>query len=280
MTLVLVLLPLLAVAWGYARGVQRLWRGTGRRGAGVAPWQAGAFAGGWLACAVALASPLDALAHALFAAHMVQHLLLVLVAAPLLALGAPLVPLLQALPGRWRARLHRLRLPAAWRRRLRGPAALAVAVLAHVATLWLWHLPALYGAALGSPAVHALEHATMLGTAFGLWSLLVPARGPARRPSPAAPLAVFGVATLTVGLGAMLTFSPVALYPGYAESTAAWGIGLLEDQQLGGAIMWTVGGIVYAATGAALFGWWVVTDQRRGGVPLRERRDGTVDGGR
>lgn len=258
----LVIAGLLALGWGYARGVERLWRRAGR-GAVVSPWQARAFAAGWVTVALALLSPLDALAHTLFSAHMVQHLLLVLVAAPLLAFGAPLTPVLHALGRGLRSRVHRLRPSAAWRRRLGGPVAVSLAVTAHIAVLWVWHLPALYTAALTSTVVHALEHATMLGTALLLWSMLVSTTGPVRRASPAGALAMFAVATLTVGLGAILTFTPGGLYPAYSDGALSWGFDLVEDQQLGGAIMWTVGGIVYTAAGAGLLGWWLVSDQRR-----------------
>lgn len=257
----LALLALLALGWAYATGLVRLWHRTGR-GAAVRPWQVGAFAGGMTAAGLALVSPVEALAGTLLTAHMVQHLLLVLVAAPLLALGAPLLPVLWALPHRWRQRVHPLRLPRGLRRWTTGLAAAALASAAHVVVLWVWHVPMLYELALRNPVVHALEHVTMLGTALALWATAV-TRGPVRRPAPAGVLALFATATLTVGLGALVTFAPRPLYVHYETGALAWGITALHDQQVAGALMWTVGGLVYATAGAALLGVWLARAQRR-----------------
>ncbi|MFL5605628.1 MAG: cytochrome c oxidase assembly protein, partial [Gemmatimonadaceae bacterium] len=138
----------------YARCIHVLWRRAGR-GRVVPPWRMGAFVAALGALTVALISPLDALGSVLFSAHMAQHLLLMMVAAPLIALGEPLMVTLWAVPVRWRRAIGRFwirarRLRAAWRL----VSAPAVALLLHVVVLWLWHLPALYERALRSEWVH------------------------------------------------------------------------------------------------------------------------------
>src|SRR5205823_14784407 len=95
---------LLASGALYVGGVSRLWARAGRR-CGVRPWQIGAFAAGWIALVVALLSPVAAISEVLFSVHMTQHEILILVAAPLLVLGRPIVPALWALSPRWRVRV-------------------------------------------------------------------------------------------------------------------------------------------------------------------------------
>jgi putative membrane protein len=268
-------LLLVAVGGAYWWGVECLWRRTGR-GRVVRRWQVGAFAAGWLALAVALVSPVEALAGTLLTAHMIQHLLLTLVGAPLLVLGAPTLPLVAALPARVRGTTHRVRLPARWRRGLTSPVATAAACAAYITVLWVWHVPVLYEAALRSSIVHVAEHATMLGAAAWLWSTVLHRGGPVRRLSVLAAPALFVTAVLTVGLAALLTFSPAAWYASYAQGAAVWGLTPLEDQQQAGAIMWSVGGILTTAAGAVAFGAWLMAEQRRlGDAPAG--RDGRAD---
>jgi putative membrane protein len=265
---------ILAGAFLYLRGVERLWRRAGR-GSVVAGWQVGAYLAGLGALAVALLSPLEGLAGTLLTAHMAQHLVLTLLAAPLLALGAPSLPSIWGAPAALRPRLHRWRLPAAWRARLASPGMAIVAALAHIGVLWLWHVPTLYEAAVRSTAVHVVEHAMMLGTAVWLWWALIGSTGPRRRASPVSALAMFLLATLTVGIGVLLTFSPHTVYPVYLPGAEAWGLTALEDQQQAGAMMWSISGIVYMAAGAATFGVWLARAQRDSDGP--EGRDGSGD---
>jgi putative membrane protein len=241
--------PVLALA-AYWHGVQRLWARAGR-GHVVSGAQVGAFTAGVLLAAAALAPPAEAAVAVSLVAHMAQHLILVLLVAPLLAFGAPMLPLLTALPRRWRAPAHRLR-PSPTTRRRAGAGGAAAACLLHVGVLWVWHVPALYDLAVRTPAVHALEHATMLGTAALLWGTVVSRGGPIRRATPVAALAMFGAATLTVGLAALITLAPGPLYDTYTAARGAEAA--LADQQLAGALMWSVGGIAYAAAGATLLG--------------------------
>jgi putative membrane protein len=201
-----------------------------------------------LALFVALVSPLDALGTALFSAHMVQHMVLVLVAVPLLVLGAPQTGLLWAL-----AEPRRRRLGAWWHcatglrigwRALSRP---LVVWLLHAAALWLWHLPRLYQAALTSELVHLAEHASFLGTALLFWWVLL-GGSPRERLNPAlGVLYLFSFALQGGLLGALMTFAPAPWYPAYTTTVAAWGLTPLEDQQLAGLIMWVPAGLVYLA---------------------------------
>jgi putative membrane protein len=268
----LVLLGLMLATAVYARGLRTYWRRVGA-GEGVRPWQAAAYAGGLAAVVVALVSPLDALAEALFAAHMVQHLVLILVAAPLLVLGAPLVPALWSLDrpqrhaiGRWWRRARRVR--AAWRALSQPGLVWAL----YAATLWLWHLPALYQAALASPPLHALEHATLLGSALLFWwTALHPGR-PGRVGHGPAVLYVFTAGVQSGLLGVLLTFAPVPWYPAYAPGEAAWSLAPLEDQQLAGLLMWVPGGVAHLLVALALFVAWLSAAERE--ARRRERAAG------
>jgi len=253
---------LLALSAGlYAAGLARLWRRAGV-GRGIRPWQAACFAAGWLALVAALLSPVDALGGILFSAHMAQHELLILVAAPLMVLGRPLAPMLWALPaparetaGRWS------QAPAfatGWRR-LTAP--LAVFLL-HGLALWIWHLPSLYQATLGNDFIHALQHLSFfLSSALFWWALIHGRFG--RLGYGAAVLYVFLTSLHSGVLGALLTFAPRLWYPIYAARTSRWGLSPLEDQQLAGLIMWIPAGVLFIVLGLGLFAAWLGEAERR-----------------
>jgi putative membrane protein len=238
---VLVLIGVGLAAVAYARGVRELWRRAGP-GRSVSRAQAGLFYLGLLTIVLALASPLDWIAHQLFAAHMVQHLLLMLVAAPLLVLGAPLLPLLFALPAPARSRSRALA-------RL-GRTPLAIAFVLHSLALWLWHIPSLYDAALAVDWLHVLEHVSFVGTAVLFWWATLRS---GRVGYGVAVLFVFALALESTILGALLTFSRGPWYASHLTTTLAWGLSPLEDQQLAGLIMWIPGGLVYLVSALALF---------------------------
>jgi putative membrane protein len=253
--------PLLVAGALYPLGLRRLWSGAGV-GRGVRRWEAACFAAGWMALAGALVSPLHALGGALFSAHMAQHEVLMALAAPLLVLGRPLVPFTFALPrggrstvGRW-TKLGWIRGP--WR----AVSAPAPAWTLHAAALWLWHLPLLYGLALRSEAMHAVQHAAFLGTALLLWWALLRGRG-GRMGYGAGVLYLFTTAAHSGALGALLTFARSPWYPAYGATTAAWGLTALEDQQLAGLIMWVPAGASYLVAALWLFSEWLRESERR-----------------
>ena len=245
----------------YAAGVSRVWARAGR-GCGVRRWQVGAFAAGWLALFVALVSPVAAISDVLFSVHMTQHEILILVAAPLLVLGRPIVPFLWALTPRWRVRAgswSQNRYWAAGWKALTGP--IVVWVL-HGLALWVWHLPALYQAALGNAAIHAFEHTCFLATACLFWWALIHGRY-GRLGYGMAVFFVFATSIHSEVLGALLTFTPRVWYPLYAARAPAAGFDALEDQQLAGLIMWIPFGVIFLIVGLALFAAWLGEAERR-----------------
>jgi putative membrane protein len=252
----------------YLLGVRRAWREAGR-GHGVRQGEAWAFAGGWLALFVALVSPLHPWGEVLFSAHMTQHEVLMLVAAPLLVLARPLVPFLWALPSSWRlpigALARRRGLQSVWRA-LTNP---LVAWAIHAVALWVWHVPALFQATLTSDLVHTLQHLSFLGSALLFWWALIHGRHGLMGYG-AAVLYVFTTSAHSGVLGAMITFAHKVWYPAYARTTATWGLTPLEDQQLGGLIMWVPAATVYIVAGLFLMVGWMRESERR--VVRRERR--------
>ncbi|HEX8453326.1 MAG TPA: cytochrome c oxidase assembly protein [Longimicrobium sp.] len=256
-----VVVALFVSAWLYSRGTERLWRRSGV-GRGVRRWEAGCFAAGWVTLAVAMVSPLHRLGGVLFSAHMVQHELLMALAAPLLVLGRPMLPFLWALPMRWRrvagAAARRQGVRAGWRLVTAPFAAFAL----HAAALWLWHIPGPYQATLTSEWMHTLQHASFLGTGLLFWWALVHGRE-GRMGYGAAVFYLFATAMHSGGLGALLTFARAPWYPEYGAGGAAWGLTPLEDQQLAGLIMWIPAGASYLVAGLALVAAWMRESERK-----------------
>lgn len=248
----------------YALGTARLWRAAGR-GRGVRRAQVACFAAGWAVLVLALVSPLDALGNRLFAAHMVQHELLMVVAAPLLVLGRPLGAWAWALAPAWRRRLGRAFRASLFRRPWRAISAPLAAWSLHAAALWLWHAPPLFGAALRDDTLHAWQHASFLATALLFWWSVL---GAATRAAHGRALASLFATLLHSGaLGALLTLSPRVWYAGYVDSAAALGIDPLHDQQLGGLLMWVPGGLAYLAAALAVAAHWLDGDRAASSPP-------------
>jgi putative membrane protein len=257
-------------AWSFEPGifvpllVSGLLYGTGARPSrGASPRQIVCFAAGWALLAIALVSPLHPLGSALFSAHMAQHEILMLGAAPMLVLARPLVPMLHGMPLQWRRMLGRsakTRLAQGLWRRITEP---FTAWWIHAAALWLWHIPRLFEATLVSEWIHAAQHASFFVSALLFWWSLFyrPGYG-------GSVLYVFTTAVHTSILGALLTLSPRIWYAGYAGTTSAWGLTPLEDQQLGGLIMWVPAGVIYLAVGLTLLAAWLHESEN----PLAKRR--------
>ncbi len=239
----------------YWRGTRRVWHAAGR-GRGTRVIDAAAFAAGWAMLAIAVLSPLHAAGSVLLSAHMVQHEVLVLLAAPLLVLGRPVVPALWAVSPRMRNRMGVVgRFPAVrltWRWLTRP----LDAALVHGVAIWIWHAPPAYEAAVRSPALHAAEHATFLLTALLFWWSVLHHRSSRVRDGQAI-TAVFLSALHTGALGALLAFSDGLWYPVYAATTGPWGLSPVEDQQLAGLIMWIPGGAIYVIAGLFLAARWM-----------------------
>jgi putative membrane protein len=250
----------LAALFGvYTAGVVRIWRTAGC-GRGIRPFEALAFGCGWIALAAALSPPVDEWSEHWLAAHMVQHELLMIVAAPLIAVSAPLVAVLWALPASARQRaidaVRRRPLTVAW---TAITAPLSVFLL-HAVALWVWHLPTLYGYALQHESVHVLQHLCFFGTAALFWWGIAHGRY-GRLGYGAAVVYVFATAVHGGVLGALLTFSPRLWYAQYALDHHG-GLTPLEDQQLAGLLMWVPAGIVFVAAGLILFAAWLRQSDR------------------
>ncbi|MDQ6828584.1 MAG: cytochrome c oxidase assembly protein [Gemmatimonadota bacterium] len=272
----LVILLLLLSAAMYIAGMRRLIVRAGP-GRGISTLRIAAFAAGQLALALALLSPIDAVSAALFSIHMVQHLLLVIVAAPLLVLGQPLYVMM------WALGLDARRGVAAWWNRGRvlqvAWRALSHPVVAwslHVVALWIWHAPRLYDWALGDERIHVLEHSTFLLTALLFWWVVLDRH---RLRVGAATFYLFTAALQSTMLGALLTMVKHPWYAAHLTTTAAWGLTPLEDQQLAGLIMWIPAGAVYLIALAPRL-LRVLTEtgarsvRRSGRVSRRSRADG------
>lgn len=247
-------LPAIGVLLGlgvlYLRG-EALWR---RETGGTRRGRQAAFATGWVFALLSVVSPVAARSGELLWVHMIQHLLMVVVAAPLLALGVPQSSIRRALGPGSRRTIARAARRLSLRRRGGSPPTVVLAAAVHIAALWIWHTPALYDLAATHAFVHLLEHAFFLGTAVWFWTAVVAATRRGRRQH--------AVATLTLGaqiatggvLGALLTFTPRSIYDAYDGGR---GLTALEDQQLAGAIMWVPPSFVYAIVAVALFIRWL-----------------------
>jgi cytochrome c oxidase assembly factor CtaG len=267
------LTPLYVVGIAFYAGTQRLWRSAGG-GHGVSYGQVAAFWSGWLIAALAVTSPLHWLGERLFTAHMIEHELLMLVAAPLMAFARINGPLLWSLPASLR--------PAAGRFLNLRPLAAAWAIISHpvsattlhATALWIWHAPPLYALALENTLVHRMQHVSFFATALLFWWVLLHGRGQGRslRVRDGIAIACLFVTVLHSGvLGAVLTLSSKIWIPDQDALAGDFGLSPLEDQQLAGILMWVPMGTLYTA--AALFfayRWLTLMDARSGSKAIRQ----------
>ncbi|MGB3329100.1 MAG: cytochrome c oxidase assembly protein, partial [Thermomicrobiales bacterium] len=267
-----VLIGALITGWLYVRGLGSLNEIGARTGRGpvVSHARAWAFFAGLATLVVALASPLDAATATIFSAHMVQHVLLVAMAPPLVLLGLPMTVILNGLPRAWRRPIALLphRVPGL-ARILAVVTMPIVAWFIHAGTLWLWHVPQFYDAAVESERIHAVEHATFVLTAFLFWWTIVPAGAHARNAlGPGLGiLSVFAMGMQGAALGIILTFWSTPLYPVYLGRSELWHISTLSDQRLAGLIMWIPAGSVYVAAAMLLLRAWFRDDAATAQAP-------------
>jgi cytochrome c oxidase assembly factor CtaG len=256
-----VVVPLLLMAAIYAVGVQRTWRKAGFA-RGVTRGDVACFILGWLALVLALVSPLHAWGSMLFAAHMAQHEVLMLAAAPLLVLSRPVAPLLRGLP-RWCVRgLLMVGRWTTWRTFWAVITDLFVAWLLHAVILWMWHLPSLFDATATSDLVHAAQHLSFFLSALLFWWAALHER-PRAAGFGLAVLYMFTTAVHSGALGAIVTFANSSWYASYSQTTRAWQLTPLEDQQLGGLIMWIPACSTYIIAGLCLMAAWLRSSERR-----------------
>jgi cytochrome c oxidase assembly factor CtaG len=226
-------------------------------------WRAAAFAAGLVVVVLALDSPLDDAADQLLWAHMVQHILLLMVAPPLLALARPWNRIWHGLPLEWRRPLAR----AAVRGRALAPARAAAAVLAGGVASWLafnltlvaWHIPAAYDLTLRSPPVHALEHAMFFAVGLLFWTRVIdspPWRSPLSAPVRALYLGSAMVVSWILAIVLAVAASP--LYAPYAaEASRPGGITALGDQQLAAGVMWVPGSVPFTVALVVIAYQWL-----------------------
>jgi putative membrane protein len=253
-----------SLAIGIGWYVAGLWRIRRRAGPGrvASRTEVTAFSAGIGVLVIALLSPIDHISEQLFSVHMVQHLLLMMVAAPLLAWSRPAVVFVWALPLTGRKRIGR-----AW-----AGVGLRCVVRAamHPVSVWLlfsgsfvfWHFPGPYGWALQNEAVHAAEHLSFFVTALMFWTIVL--EPPAsRRLSYGATLVFVSTNAMLGGLpGALMILASRPLYPMHAQGVAEWHMTLIQDQQLAGLIMWIPAGLVYLAATCFVFLKWLEHSDR------------------
>jgi putative membrane protein len=245
----------------YGRGLCRLWRAAGL-GAGIRRREALAFYAGQLSLFFALVSPLDRLSDLLFSAHMGQHEVLLIIAPPLIVLGKPVVALGWAFGGERRGRLLRAVTSPAVSKAWHVLSSPLLILLLHALVLWVWHIPALFEAALRNEAVHAVQHASFFATAVVFWWSVL--RGRYGRGGYGLSAAfVFATAMHTSILGALLTVASRLWYPLYAVRGGPFAVDVIEDQELAGLIMWVPSGVLLSLLALALFAAWLGEASRR-----------------
>lgn len=250
-----VVLPLGLTGLLYAVGTARVW-GRAGAGRGIRSWQFACFWLGWLSLALALVSPLHRLGERLFAAHMVEHEILMTISAPLLVLARPGGAYLWGLPPAWRRALGGVARHGSWIALWRGLTDPTVATVLHGIAIWAWHAPALFEAALSHEAVHWLQHLSFFVTALFFWWALLYGRA-RERGYGAAVFYLFATGLHSGFLGILLTISRRPWYPADAAFTSGWGLTPLEDQQLAGVIMWVPGGFAYVIAALVLAAIWI-----------------------
>jgi putative membrane protein len=223
-------------------------------------WRAWAFLAGLAAIVLALSSPIETYEGQLFSVHMVQHMLLELVAAPLLLLGAPATLAL-------RAASSSVRRPMLGVLHSRVLALLTFPLLTWLlfaAVNWGWHFSSLYDQALENEALHYLQHATFLGAALLFWWPVIGADpGRWRLPHPARLFYLFLAMPQNSFLGVALMSAPTVLYPHYLSNLRDWGPTPLADQSLGGIVMWVFGDLAFLVGMAFVVAAWVRHEDRR-----------------
>lgn len=269
-----VFVPLLLFGAAYTAGWRRLRRKSRRPRRLANGWRLAAYWGGLLLVALALLSPIDVLASQLFFMHMIQHLLLVMLAPPLFMLANPMPFLMWGLPHRARRRVGAalsslLQSESKSRTYLRKVTSPGVAWMLFVFALIGWHDPQAYNAALRSELVHDLEHLSFFGTGMLYWWHVVGA-GPHihKRFGPAAQV-MYVIAAIPPNMltGVAIAFAGQPIYTYYLGVPRVWGIDVLGDQILGGVIMWVPGSMMYIIAVLILTARWLQREERKPPLP-------------
>ena len=265
-----IVIPLLVSMVIYIVGTLKIWQHAGI-GRGIPMKRCVSFFSGILGLVIALMSPLDALSDELFSAHMVQHLILILVAAPPLVMSDFPVAFLWALPRNWSQsfafRWNQSRLLSRLWQLMNSP---LFAWSTFAIAIWLWHAPKFFDAALQYEWIHVTEHIVFLITAMLFWWLLLKSTTQTHVRFGMAVLYLFATILQSGILGALMTFSSRPWYPYYADQIMPWGLTPLHDQQIAGLIMWMPGGFIFTALTIGYFAAWLRALEQRG---TRSHRD-------
>jgi cytochrome c oxidase assembly factor CtaG len=225
-----------------------------------------AYWSGWIVLVAALLSPLHFLGEHLFTFHMIEHELLMAVAAPLIVLARPIGILLWALPRTFRRLAAPLIKNDATERLWSIVTNGTVATLLHGLAIWVWHAPALFDATVTIVTLHRLQHLSFFLTAIFFWWAIIWKVGKG-----AAAWHLFVTMVHTSILGALITVAPRVVYVTQTQAAPDWGLTPLEDQQLAGIVMWVPGGIIYAGVALAMLAAWISASGRGGAYASRIR---------
>lgn len=212
------------------------------------------FFAGWLAFLGALVSPLHEAGERSFAAHMVEHEVLMLLAAPLVVLAQPLSVMIWAFPSAARVKLGRLGASRPIAPIYAWASGAGIATLTQAGVLWIWHMPSLFDRALASESWHAAQHLSFVVSALLFWTATIGKRGDTPAGRAFAAFCLLATSLVTGALGALMAVSASPWYAGYARlGLAPFWLSPAEDQQVAGLIMWVPGGLVHLVVALALF---------------------------
>ena len=249
-----ILIPLALAAATFAIGWTRL-IARSSHGVGALRRRGLLFGSGWLMLVAALVSPMHQAGERSFTAHMAEHEILMLVAAPLLVMSRPLAIMLWAYPLELRQGLGRFGRGAPLQRVWRASTEPVTATLIQAAALWAWHAPTLFDLALAQTGWHIAQHLSFLVSALLFWSAMLNPRDQRSGALGPAPLCLFATSVVSGALGAFMAFSESPWYAGYARlGMAPFGLTPAEDQQMAGLLMWIPGGLVHAVAALVLLG--------------------------
>ena len=235
-------------------------------------WRLASYLGGLIILGVALMSPIDVLGGQLFTMHMIQHLLVVMIAPPLLLLANPLPFFMWGLPSRGRRQVGQLlNRRSAVRRGLHALAAPGLVWMAFVAVFLGWHDPKAYNAALRSDLIHDVEHLTFFASAVLYWWLVVGAGPRLRSLSRALRIGLLlAVVPVNMAAGVAIAFASQPIYTYYTTVPRLWGMTVMLDQMVGGVIMWIPGSMMYILAALILISRLIQAEAEKEPLPESE----------
>jgi putative membrane protein len=281
-----VIIPLLLLGYVYLAGWRRLRqrtaasRSTGRslhRAPLTAVWRPIGYLLGLLCIALALISPIDSLGQQLFFMHMIQHLLLIMIAPPLLLIANPMPVLLWGLPTKWRLSAghaigHLLHRDSQFRHVLRTATAPGIVWLVWVIALFSWHDPSMYNAALRYDFIHDLEHLSFFIASMLFWWHVTGAGPRVHRQFGYIGAIAFCLAAVppNMALGVWLAFNENVIYSYYEAVPRLWVTDPLTDQRIGGIIMWIPGSMMFLLAALFLTSRFLGGEEGKPPLPVQE----------